>query len=287
MTIHIIISLMTSPARRRFRAIARLPDDQINLAEAALCIAWEDQGDGNPLASLRIIDGMAVAAQARITGRQGARAIVAALNDYLFEELGFRGNHWNYSDPANSFLDQVLARRVGLPILLSVLYLEIGWRLRLPVAGLALPGHFLVRYIDPQEGDLYIDPFNRGRLWSYVECERQIASFAGTANPALIRQIMAPPSPRSILIRILRNLKSAYIQREQFERALATVDRILILAFDAGELRDRGLLRARTGQWSGALADLERYAHLAPQARDLETIRHQAQALADALAPYN
>lgn len=278
---------MTSPARRRFRAIARLPDDQINLAEAALCIAWEDQGDGNPLASLRIIDAMAAAVRERITGRQGGRAIVAALNTYLFEELEFRGNYWNYNDPANSFLDQVIARRVGLPILLSVLYLEIGWRLRLPVVGLALPGHFLVRYIDSQEGDLYIDPFNRGRLWSYAECQRQIVAFASTANPALIRQIMAPPSPRSILIRILRNLKSAYIQREQFERALATVERILILAFDAGELRDRGLLRARIGQWSGALADLERYAHLAPQASDLEAIRHQAQALADALAQYN
>ncbi len=278
---------MTSPARRRFRAIARLPDDQINLAEAALCIAWEDQGDGDPMASLRIIDAMAAAARERITGRRGARATVAALNQYLFEELGFRGNHWNYSDPSNSFLDQVIARRTGLPILLSVLYLEIGWRLQLPVAGLALPGHFLVRYVDSREGDLYIDPFNRGRLWSYAECERQITSFAGTVNPALIRQIMAPPSPRSILTRILRNLKSAYIQHEQFERALATVDRILILSFDAGELRDRGLLRARVGQWSGALSDLERYAHLAPQASDLEAIRHQAQTLADALAQYN
>ncbi|MCS6937781.1 MAG: transglutaminase-like domain-containing protein [Roseiflexus sp.] len=278
---------MTSPARRRFRAIARLPDDQINLAEAALCIAWEDQGNGDPLASLRAIDALAAAAGERVAGRRGSCAIVATLNAYLFEELGFRGNHWNYSDPANSFLDQVIVRRVGLPILLSVLYLEIGWRLRLPVVGLALPGHFLVRYIDSQEGDLYIDPFNRGRLWSYAECERQIASFAGTVNPALIRQIMAPPSPRSILIRILRNLKSAYIQREQFERALAAVERILILAFDAGELRDRGLLRARIGQWSGALADLERYAHLAPQASDLEAIRHQVRALADALAQHN
>ncbi|PMP85820.1 MAG: hypothetical protein C0183_04595 [Roseiflexus castenholzii] len=278
---------MVSPARRRFRAIARLPDDRINLAEATLCIAWEDQGDGNPPASLRIIDAMAEAVRERVAGRRDSRAIVAALNNYLFEELGFRGNHWNYSDPANSFLDQVIARRVGLPILLSVLYLEIGWRLRLPVVGLALPGHFLVRYIDAREGDLYIDPFNRGRLWSYAECERQIVSFAGVVDPALVRQIMAPPSPRSILIRILRNLKSAYIQREQFERALAAVERILILAFDAGELRDRGLLRARLGQWSGALSDLEHYAHLAPQASDLEAIRQRAQALADALAQYN
>jgi regulator of sirC expression with transglutaminase-like and TPR domain len=278
---------MTSPARRRFRAIARLPDDQINLAEAALCIAWEDQGEGNPSASLRRIDALAATAQERIAGTRGSHSIVEALNAYLFDELGFRGNHWNYTDPGNSFLDQVIARRVGLPILLSVLYLEVGWRLRLPVVGLALPGHFLVRYVDSQEGDLYIDPFNRGRLWSYAECERQIASFAGTVDPALVRQIMAPPSLRSILLRILRNLKSAYIQREQFERALAAVDRMLLLAFDAAELRDRGLLRARLGQWSGALADLERYAHLAPQAHDLETIRRQAQALAEAMIPFN
>ncbi|MCS6841083.1 MAG: transglutaminase-like domain-containing protein [Roseiflexus sp.] len=278
---------MTSPARRRFRAIARLPDDQINLAEAALCIAWEDQGDSNLPASLQAIDAMAAAARERIADGQGARAIVAALNAYLFEELGFRGNYWNYSDPANSFLDQVIARRVGLPILLSVLYLEIGWRLRLPMVGLALPGHFLVRYIDSQEGDLYIDPFNRGRLWSYAECERQIAAFTGNTHPALIQKVMAPPSRRSILIRILRNLKSAYIQREQFERALAAVDRILLLAFDASELRDRGLLRARIGHWLGALADFEHYAHLAPQAGDLEAIQHQAQMLADALAPHN
>lgn len=98
---------------------------------------------------------------------------------------------------------------------------------------------------------------------------------------------MAPPSPRAILLRILRNLKGAYIQREQFERALAAVDRMLMLSFDAAELRDRGLLRARLGHWSGALADLEHYAHMAPQASDLETIRRQVYALAEAMVPRN
>lgn len=278
---------MTSPARRHFRAIARLPDDQINLAEAALVIAWEDQGVSNLQRSLQAIDAIAAVAQERIARQTGSRAIVMTLNAYLFEELGFRGNHWDYSDPGNSFLDQVIARRTGLPILLSVLYLEIGRRLRLPVVGLGLPGHFLVRYIDPRAGDLYIDPFNRGRLWSLAECERQIASFSGTADPALVRQMMAPPSPRSILTRILRNLKNAYLQREQFEQALAVVERILLLVFDAGELRDRGLLRARTGQWPGALADLEHYAHLQPQANDLDAIRHQTRLLADVLTPLN
>ncbi|NWG20087.1 MAG: tetratricopeptide repeat protein [Chloroflexi bacterium] len=278
---------MSSAARRRFRAIARLPDDQMNLAEAALCIAWEEQGEGNPAASLQAIDDMAAAARAYIEGKAGPRTIIAALNQYLFGELGFRGNHWNYSDPANSFLDRVITRRVGLPILLSVLYLEIGWRLQLPLAGLALPGHFLVRYIDPAGEDLYIDPFNRGRLWTLAECHTQIAAFAGNVTPALVRRMMAPPSPRAILIRLLRNLKSAYLEREQFDRALAVVERIILLDPDPAELRDRGLLRARLGQVYGALTDLERYAQLAPQAPDLDSIQRQARALAENLAPHN
>jgi Uncharacterized conserved protein, COG2912 len=99
---------------------------------------------------------MAATAQERIVGKCSSCAIVAALNVYLFDELDFHGNFWDYSDPVNSFLDQMITRRVGLPILLSVLYLEIGWRLHLPVVGLALPGHFLVRYVDQQNGDLYI-----------------------------------------------------------------------------------------------------------------------------------
>src|SRR5262245_33366884 len=111
-------------ARRRLRTLLRLPESQIDLAEAALCIAWEDQGADAPRAALRQLDTIAEAARPRITGLIQPPNIVGALNGYLFDELGFRGNTWTYSDPENSFLDRVLETRAGLPILLALIYIE-------------------------------------------------------------------------------------------------------------------------------------------------------------------
>jgi regulator of sirC expression with transglutaminase-like and TPR domain len=213
--------------------------------------------------------------------------IVSELTSYLFGERGFRGNTWQYSDPANSFLDRVLATRSGLPITLSVIYMEIGWRLALPVAGVALPGHFLARY-GTGASSLFIDPFNRGRLWSQEQCETQIATFYGSATAQLIEQVMAPPTRRSILARILRNLKNLYIEDEQLAAALAAIERIVLLEPDnAQELRDRGLLRARLGQLHPALEDLDRYARMAPSAPDLPQVKQHARALASQAAEGN
>jgi len=273
------------PARHRFCALIRRPE--INLAEAALCIAWEDQGAGQPEAGLRQVDRLAEGARPSVAGRSNPHEIVAALNAYLFDEQGFRGNTWRYSDPANSYLDQVLATRAGLPITLSVVYMEVGWRLGLPLDGLALPGHFLARYVAPDEA-IFIDPFNRGRIWSRAQCETQILTFYGSATPVLIAEVMTRPSRRAILARILRNLKNLYAQLDDAARALAAVERIVLLEpDDVGELRDRGLLRARLGQLHGALEDLDRYARLAPHAPDLPRIRQQARALATRAAQGN
>src|SRR5262245_55024900 len=237
-----------NPARRRFRALIGQPEAQIDLADAALCIAWEDQGTSDPRAALRALDGIAEAARPRISGLTRPPNIVGALTGYLFDELGFHGNTWSYSDPENSFLDHVLATRAGLPIALSVIYMEIGRRLSLPIVGLALPGHFLTRYVAPEIGDIYIDPFNRGRLWTRAECVRQVASFYGSVTPALLEQVMAPPTKRGILARMLRNLKSTYLDRADFDRALSAVERIMLIEpNDPQDLRDRGLLRARSG----------------------------------------
>jgi regulator of sirC expression with transglutaminase-like and TPR domain len=274
-------------ARRRFRALVRQPEPLLDLAAAALCIAWEDQGEGRPETALHELDRLAAEAGSRIERLASPRTIVAALNHYLFDELDFHGNTWSYSEPRNSFLDCVLAERVGLPITLSVVYLEVGWRLGLPVAGVALPGHFLARYIGPGE-EIFVDPFNRGRLWSRAECELQVAAAYGSAPPALMQQVMAPPSKRAILARILRNLKQSYIGAEDFPRALAAVERIILLdSYDPQEIRDRGLLRARLGQVPGALEDLDRYAHLAPHAPDLPELRRRARALAAHIAAGN
>lgn len=277
----------TLPARRRFRRLIRRPDPQINLAEAALCIAWEDQGMAEPFDALSQLDAIAAATRPGVIGRRNPHVQIAALNEFIFGELGFKGNTWRYNDPRNSFIDCVLATRQGLPITLSVIYLEVGWRLGLPVVGVALPGHFLARYVTPHM-EIFIDPFNGGRLWSRADCERQIVSFYGRASPSLFQEVMEPPSRRSILARMLRNLKNTYVETEQLEAALAAIDRILMLdSADSQELRDRGLLRARLGQVSAALEDLERYARMAPQAPDLSQIRQQAQALTRHFAPNN
>jgi regulator of sirC expression with transglutaminase-like and TPR domain len=275
-------------ARRRLQALLRLPENQLDLAEAALCIAWEDQGAGEPRAALHQLDAIAEAARPRIKGLIQPPNIVGALNGYLFDELGFRGNTWSYSDPENSFLDHVLEARAGLPIVLALIYIEVGRRLGLPIVGLALPGIFLARYIAPEVGDLFIDAFNSGRLWTRAECETQVAGFYGSVTSALIEQIMAPPSKRDILARMLRNLKNTYVERGEIESALAAVERIILVEPEnISELRDRGLLRARLGRLHSAIEDLDRYARLAPTAADLPQIRQHAGDLAKRLAQGN
>lgn len=277
----------THPARRRFQALIRQPEPQLDLAEAALCIAWEEQSRCCPAESLRELDTIAEGARVRLAGCSEPREVVNALNRYLFGELGFRGNSWSYNDPANSFLDQVLATRAGLPITLSVIYMEVGWRLGLPVGGLGLPGHFLVRY-GAGADEIVLDPFNRGRIWSRAECVTQIATFYGEASPELVARTMEPPSRRAILARILRNLKNLYVEQGALTRALAAVERIILLEPDsAQEVRDRGLMRARLGMLNGALEDLDRYARMAPRAADLAQIRSEARALAERAAAGN
>lgn len=276
-----------SAARARFRELIRQPEPALDLAEAALCIAWEDQGAAEPEDALRELDALAASARARIAGHDDPWRQIEALNHYLFEELGFGGNTWHYSDPANSFVDRVLATRAGLPITLSVIYIELGRRLGLPISGVALPGYFLVRYSAPG-GDIYIDPFRQGKLWSREECEQQIAAAYGDDVAAVIDRIMEPPSKRAIIVRMLRNLKNAYVEAGNPTRALAVVERILLVEpDDPDEVRDRGLLRARMGFVHLALEDFDRYAKLSPKARDMPVLELQARALAEHVARVN
>lgn len=271
-------------ARQRLRELLRAPDSRLNLAEAALCIAWEDRGIDGRTAALRELETLAELARPRVLMAATALETVGALNRTLFSEYGLRGNTWNYNDPNNSFLDQVITMRTGLPITLSVIYLEVAWRLDLPIYGLGLPGHFLVRYA-AREGDLFIDPFNRGRLWTLAECQTQLVAFYGTLTPEFVQQVMQPTLRRAVLERMLRNLKSTYVERDQHDRALACTERILLIRPHAAEEhRDRGLLLARIGAIGAALDALERYAELAPQAPDLALVQQHAQALAARVA---
>ncbi len=274
-------------ARERFCDLVGLPEAELPLAEAALCISWEDQGVCDCEAALQHLDALAGAVRLRIEDVTRPYQVIAEMNDYLFGELGFQGNHNDYGNPANSFLDQVLERRIGLPIVLSVIYMEVGWRLGLPISGVALPGHFIARYTTCNE-EIFVDPFNGGRLWSWSECRQQVLSAYGQATPTIMQQVMLPPSKHEILSRILRNLKHTYFVTQDFQHALSAVERIILLNNDdIHEIRDRGLLGIRLGAILAGMEDLERYARVMPHALDLPELQQYASMVIGPLAAKN
>ena len=251
---------MASEAAKHLVAVAGPGTARIPLAEAALWIAAEEYPNLDVEAYVDRLDELAEVTR-RAVFPCAAEDRAARFNDFFFDELGFAGNTESYDDPRNSFLNDVIDRRRGIPISLSLVYTEIGTRLGLPVVGVGFPGHFLVKWVAPAE--LLVDAFH-GRVISRDECgERLRASFGPSAT--LDERMLAPASPREILTRWLRNLKQNYLARGDFMRALAAVDRIVLIAPDeASEIRDRGILYHRVECYAAALADFERYLALAP-----------------------
>lgn len=197
-----------------------------------------------------------------------------AINRRLFEELGFAGNHAEYYDPRNSYLNDVLRRRLGNPISLAVVQMEIARRLGVALEGVSFPGHFLVS-LPVGDGMLVMDPFNGGRPLSAEELRQRAQPHFGEPVPdeALLR-ILVPASPRAILVRMLRNLHALYAERGDWARAVRCADRILRLSPDNAEaLRDRGLGYLELGHRAGATRDLGRYLRIQPEAEDAETVR--------------
>jgi regulator of sirC expression with transglutaminase-like and TPR domain len=191
---------------------------------------------------------------------------IDALNEYLFEEEGFTGNRQQYDDPRNSFLNEVLDRRTGIPISLSVIYLEVGRRAGLDISGINFPGHFLLRANGPAAGDeLIIDPYHGGALLSELDCRRLLSHHIGD-DAAFDRSLMAPATRIDIVVRMLVNLKRLYVRMRSFPQARFVST--LLLAVDpsaVSELRDRGLLAYHLEDFASALRDLEEYLRLSPQ----------------------
>lgn len=276
-----------SAARRRFRALLRSPESPIDLTEATLCIAWEDQGTIDLPGVHRELRTIAETARDRIAGAHDPATIVAALNDYLFDELGFHGNPVTFNEPSGSFIDQALRSRTGLPITLSVIYLDLARRLNLPIVGMAMPEHFMVRYIDPA-GDIFIDPFRQGRLWTLKDCKAHLWKFYARRYVEVLPTVLEPPTERMILARMLTNLKQIYTRRAEIEAVLACIDRLqLINPDDADQLRDRGLMYARLGQFHRALVELDRYARTADDPPDRGIVEQYARNLAAQIVERN
>lgn len=265
-----------------FEALVRAEDDEgLDLARAALAIAEAEYPGLDPTPFLMSLDAMAANVRKALPPRAGVRARVEALNRYLFDDLGFRGNLEDYYDAQNSHLNRVLERRVGIPITLSVVYLEVGRRLGLPVVGVGLPGHFVVKVADAHE-ELLLDPFYKGAFLDRAECQRRLDAIYG-GKVVLSEQFLRAVGKREVLARMLYNLKRIHQRNSDAHRSLATLDMLLALqpyAFD--DLRDRGLLHYKEGRFEEALRDLRGYLGWLPAAADAASV-HRAIAACERL----
>jgi len=279
---------MTEPIipRKRLEALARAPERAGVLAEAALWIAAEEYPALDVPTWLRRLDAMGCRAAERITPGLDVDASAAALNRLLFVEEGFRGNTEDYYDPRNSFLNDVLERRVGIPITLSVVYIEVAARARVTVRGIGLPGHFVIR-IERHGATRLLDPFNGGQTLSEADCQLLMQRVYRAEVP-LDPEYLRPVTTGEILVRMLRNLKGAYMALGDWPRALAAVDRILTFAPDElGEIRDRGGIHEKLGQARAAIRDWETFLTRAPDAPDAARVRETLRALRQSLAVLN
>ena len=256
-----------SLARDRFYQEIQQPDDAINLAAAALYIAQEEYPELDCDAYLHQLDTMALQLRDRLPEEAYPLKILRAISEYLFEAQGFVGNSQNYYDPRNSFLNQVLDRRTGIPITLSLVYLELARRVGFPMAGVGMPGHFLVRpTLD--EMAIFVDAFHKGEIMFEEDCRDRIQMLYGQ-TARLRPEHLEPIGPRPFLARLLMNLKVIYLQQQDIPRAFAVIDRILLLMPDSLlERRDRGLLYYRQGQLDEAREDLKYYLRNHPDAQD-------------------
>jgi regulator of sirC expression with transglutaminase-like and TPR domain len=260
-------------ARDAYTRLLQTPEAELDLAEAALLIAAEEYAELRPSAYLNQVARMSTELKRRIKTEVEPRRVVETANAYFFDELQFKGNREEYYDPRNSFLNEVIDRRVGIPITLAVLYLAVGTGAGLPVRGVGMPGHFLVKYAPASVGlEVFIDVFN-ARTLTRAECTKMLQEMYGGAvemRPALLE----PSTKRQILARILNNLKSLYLSANDLARALAASDRIMLTdPHLTSEWRDHGMIQFQLRHDSAALKDFGRYLDVRPEPEDSSRVR--------------
>ncbi len=263
-----------SEARAQFAAQVSRPEAELELDRAALLIAAEEYPQMELEDYLAQFDAFAMRARENDDPRASPVTRVLRLNDTLFGEFRFRGNTENYFDARNSFLNDVIERRTGIPITLSVVYIEVARRIGLRIFGVGLPGHFLVKYQDEVE-EILLDPFNNGRLLSEDDCFRMVLRMY-QGDVVFQRSYLDAVSKKQILTRLLQNLKGIYAQAGAQSKTLSVIERALLITTDTpSELRDRGLVYASMERFNEALADLETYLRHEPGARDMVSIKEK------------
>ena len=270
------------PALRAFEELVKAPETAIDLGRAALAVARIEHPQIDEERELARLDALA----ARVGSGRDAGATLERLRRLLFEEEGFRGNDGEYYDPRNSCLNDVLDRKLGIPITLSVLTMEVGRRVKLDIAGVGLPGHFIVSAAVGVRAVL-LDPFHGGGVLTHAAAADVAARAVG--RPVKLEEAhWTPCTPRQIVVRMLRNLKTIYARGKDWPRALAVVDRLLLVDPDTPtHLRDRGTVLVKAGRlWDGA-AEWERYLGRHPGAQDAESFRQELRRVRQELGSRN
>jgi regulator of sirC expression with transglutaminase-like and TPR domain len=256
--------------RARFARLIAQPETDIDLARGALTIAADGRAEVDPGATLAALDDLAERVRIRLDVGDAETHVIDRLQDVLFRESGFRGpTAAEYHDPRASLLDVVVTRRVGLPISLAIVELEVAWRIGLALVGIGLPGHFIVG----APGGVFLDPAADGRRLTPDDCQALLRRSIGDGilfHSGMLR----PNGKREILARVLRNLRSAHLAARDWSAALGAVELLMIIEpTDPDHGRDRGLLLGRVGRFNEAVAALGRYLQERPDGQDTAEVR--------------
>ena len=261
-------------------------DEDIDLARAALCISGTEYPDLDIDRYVGILDELAEGAREYVGEGLDLRARVERLSEFLHVREGFRGNEENYYDPGNSYLNVVLEERKGIPITLSLAYMEVARRLGLVFEGIGLPGHLVIR-TGPPEDELYVDPFNGGQVMSRTDCDRTVADlFHGRVE--FNEEHLRPYTKREFLLRVLANLKHNYRRMEDYRRAISAADLVAMIdPFLGSNLKERASFNYALKQYRMAIGDLEAYLKATPEAGDAEEVRRQVKGIWASLSKLN
>jgi regulator of sirC expression with transglutaminase-like and TPR domain len=264
-----------------------IEDDKIDLLRGALLVAETEYPQLRPELYIRKIEELAVRAKSLLSEAPDAAQSIQILNQVLFQEEQLRGNHDDYYDPRNSFLNDVLDRKLGIPITLAVIYMEVARRIEFPLFGVGMPGHFLLKHYDVDGRETLIDCFESGKILSASDCQHrlnEIYSNQLTLQPNFLGAIPR----RQILMRMLNNLRSVYLTRRNFRKALQIVDLILaIYPRSPEDVKQRAVLLHELGSASRALEDFDLYLKMSPEASDADEIRQISLSIRRRLATLN
>jgi len=266
---------------------SEIEDERVDILRAALTLSRIHEPALDVERYVHRVDELAARVAAKIDDPDDPVQIIAAMNDVLFREEMFRGNTVDYYSPRNSFLHDVLDRRLGIPITLALVYMEVARRVGFLLFGVGMPGHFLLKHYDVDGHSILIDAFERGSIITEDDCRQKLDSIY-SGQVALQPEFLLPVTRRQMLTRVLNNLRSIYLSQRDFRRAVQVVDLVLVIYPRSPEdMKQRAVLRYNLNDFRGALSDFEEYVKMSPDASDAEEIKQTALSLRRSMAMMN